>query len=260
MDEIDKTKEAEAEKEYMDQIERAMARVKIELAARSSADVSPVPAVPEPSSTTQSTASSHESRADEASKCGESYAATKARVKTPLHFGTARALNFETFVSERKRHETKEAASAITYRYTNALAQGTIEAFQAAHDGDSARGTEHSEDSTKLKAALVAEITRVMSASILAGRGDISDGRAEASGVERGVRWKGKEGIVGKPGNESGYKQNGKLNGRLSRVAGLRVILIIMQGLPQLESASSQALTPQRPSRSSLLGSPTGTR
>ncbi|OJT05301.1 hypothetical protein TRAPUB_3891 [Trametes pubescens] len=39
-----------------------------------------------------------------------------AQLLIPLAFGTARSFSFKTLVSERQRHETKEATSAVTYR------------------------------------------------------------------------------------------------------------------------------------------------
>ncbi|KAI0327092.1 hypothetical protein GY45DRAFT_1328010 [Cubamyces sp. BRFM 1775] len=50
-------------------------------------------------------------------------------------------------------------------------------------------------DSSKLKATIVTQITRALSAERVAGTTGVkADGRAEASGVERTTRWQGGEG------------------------------------------------------------------
>lgn len=127
-----------------------------------------------------------------------------AQLLVPLALGTARSFNFQALVSERRRHETKEATSAIAYRYNNALAMGVLNSLREPGPGGHAEAELSGGDSAKLKASLVSQITRVMSAERVAGTAGVKDdGRAEASGVERHLRWQG-GGRVGGAGTVTG--------------------------------------------------------
>lgn len=149
-----------------------------------------------------------------------------AQLLVPLAFGTARSFDVQILVSERKRHETKEATSAITYRYNNAVAMGILDSLRAPQDSSLSPSQSAAPppapnrgDSTKLKASLVSQITRVISTERASGTAGVKDdGRAEASGVERKTRWEGaaREGKKG-AGEENAVaivKASGE-NGRL---------------------------------------------
>ncbi|KAH9943952.1 hypothetical protein B0H21DRAFT_469767 [Amylocystis lapponica] len=112
----------------------------------------------------------------------------------PLDFGSATAFKFSSLVQERARHETKEAKSAITYRYRQAVALGTIE-HASDSDADPPNASEpHTShhrtgmnaETSKLKADLVTEMTRALSAAMTS-----TGPKQDTSGVERQVRWKG---------------------------------------------------------------------
>ncbi|KAM5544147.1 hypothetical protein V8D89_002196 [Ganoderma adspersum] len=120
----------------------------------------------------------------------ETYTETMARLRTPLSYGTARSFNFSTVIQERQRHETREAKSAITYRFNNAVATGALASLKSSGWQDAPALLE-TEESEELKAALVSQMTHALSATVLSdGK---SDGKADATGVERRVRWRGGE-------------------------------------------------------------------
>ncbi len=143
---------------------------------------------------------------------GETYQQTVARLRKPLDFGNARSFNFAILIEERKRHETDEAKSAVTYRYNNALATGALDAMQAGDKSGAAATL--SGDSSKLKVSLVSQITRVMSASLSFNGGGKGEGKAEASGVERKSRWRaglnGERGVDGAREQEREVEERGQ--------------------------------------------------
>ncbi|KAG5636706.1 hypothetical protein H0H81_007102 [Sphagnurus paluster] len=97
----------------------------------------------------------------------------------PLDFGTSSSFRHSVLVKERAFHETEEARSAITYRYRNAA--GVSDVLEQVR---SSQGSEPS-ISSKLKASVVTEITRVVSASLT------STAKADTAGIERLVCWRG---------------------------------------------------------------------
>jgi hypothetical protein len=108
-----------------------------------------------------------------------------------LDFGTPSKLNWDVLVAERERHETEESKSAVTYRYKHAEADGLLDAVSSSlgdnpktADADTDDGTDASK-SKHMKAAVVTEIARVISASIT------STAKPNTTGLERRVRWRG---------------------------------------------------------------------
>lgn len=97
-------------------------------------------------------------------------------------------------MKERLNHKTEEAKSAITYRYRHAAEEdginGLIETISRAANGPTsvdapqAHDDEMSSSESKLKASMVNEITRVMSASLT------STAKGSTSGIERIARWR----------------------------------------------------------------------
>jgi hypothetical protein len=118
----------------------------------------------------------------------------------PLDFGSAANINWDVLVAERERHETDEAKSAVTYRYKQAEAADIIKAVSTTLEDNGAQKNvdikanatleTDAATSSKLKASVVTEITRVISASLT------STAKPDATGIERRVRWRGL-GILG---------------------------------------------------------------
>jgi hypothetical protein len=111
-----------------------------------------------------------------------------------IDFGTPAKLNWDVFVAERERHETQEAKSAVTYRYKQAEAEDLISAVtDSLRDNTSkiqAAPTEikmetDAAKSRSMKASVVTEITRVISATLT------STAKPNTTGLERRVRWRG---------------------------------------------------------------------
>ena len=91
----------------------------------------------------------------------ETYQDTLRRLRRPLQIGTARDFNFRVLVNERKRHETHEAQSAITYRYNHALATGALQTMQESGSDSGAAGKdmEIPGGSGQMKAQIVSQLT-----------------------------------------------------------------------------------------------------
>jgi hypothetical protein len=110
-----------------------------------------------------------------------------------IEFGTAATFNFPALIKERSNHETEESKSAITYRYQHAMGtEELVDVVSKAVDvnkpaGASAPDSPHDDDptsTTKLKASMVNEITRIMSAALT------TTAKLDTAGIERLARWR----------------------------------------------------------------------
>jgi hypothetical protein len=109
-----------------------------------------------------------------------------------IDFGTPAKLNWDVLVAERERHETEEAKSAVTYCYKQAEAEDLINAVTNSlrDDASKIQPTEKNVEtdvakSRSMKASVVTEITRVISATLT------STAKPNTTGLERRVRWHG---------------------------------------------------------------------
>jgi hypothetical protein len=92
-------------------------------------------------------------------------------------------------VKERSNHETEEAKSAITYRYQHAteaeeLIDMVSKAVNSTNSSTDSPCDDSSTSTTKLKASMVNEITRIMSAALT------TTAKLDSAGVERLARWR----------------------------------------------------------------------
>ena len=109
-----------------------------------------------------------------------------------LDFGTPAKLNWDVLVAERERHETEEAKSAVTYRYKQAEVEDLVNAVTTNLGDDKSEVEVAGKDveaeaakSRSMKASVVTEITRVISAALT------STAKPNTTGLERRVRWRG---------------------------------------------------------------------
>lgn len=147
-------------------------------------------------------------------------------------------------IAERKRHETEEATSAVTYRYKKAEAESVLEAVAANHpDGKSVdlerrtAGTD-AEKSSNVKSSIVNEITRVISASLT------STAKLDTTGLERRVRWRGLGVIAGEIESQSEVPPPQDAGSNLTTSAR-KVYSTLAKHLPY--SFSSAGITPFHP-------------